>query len=309
MTIGDGDCHDGVSLPFGTLRLPALRARGARSFDKEVSAAIGRVGWKAADPGPMYMVGGTWRALAALAMRDGKYPLSDPHGFVLTRAEAEALAGRVERMDPERLAALPGISATRAGALPDAAALLRLMLGELQPDSLVFSSWGLREGLLFQRLDHELRRQDPLIAAVAHFTETRGGAPALAAIIAAWTADAVPGNDPAAERLRFAAILLALAMGHIEPNLRARQAYDWAMEKRWAGLDAAGRARIAATLLAAGGKQPIDRPEFARLADAGALREAVTWGMAFRLCKRLGSGSRVSLITSRLIRSDRVLRL
>ena len=34
--IEDGDCHDGVSLPLGTLRLPALREKGAASFGKAV---------------------------------------------------------------------------------------------------------------------------------------------------------------------------------------------------------------------------------------------------------------------------------
>ena len=305
--IEDGDCHDGVSLPLGTLRLPALRAKGTDAFRKTVKKEMGRAGWAAAHPGPLYMVGGTWRALAVYAMRESGHPLTDPHGFTLSAAETDALAKRIARTAGEELAALPGISTVRAAALPDAAAMLRTMLAELQPDGVVFSSWGLREGLLFQRLAPEVRQQDPLIAGVARFTAPRGGSATQAAMIAAWTADAASGDGNGTERLRLAATMLALAAAHVEPNLRARQAYEWAMDKRWIGLDAAGRARIAAALLAAGGKTA-PPSELERLAGREQLREAVAWGLAFRLCRRIGAGSRVSLLTSELRRQgDRLV--
>ena len=299
--IENGDCHDGVSLPLGTLRLPALREQGPAAFRKAVKKEMACVGWAAAHPGPLYMVGGTWRALAVFAMRDCDHPLTDPHAFALGTEDADRIAKRVEGMQPDKLAALPGISASRAAGLPNAAMMLRTMLSELQPDGLVFSSWGLREGLLFQRLPNEVRAQDPLIAGVERVTAPRGGSATLAATIAAWTADAANGNGSGGERLRMAATMLALAAAKVEPNMRTRQAYEWAMDKRWAGLDPAGRARIAAALLAAGGK--VAPPaELERLASWEDLREAVAWGLAFRLCRRLGAGSRVSLLTSELRR-------
>ncbi|MEO6151972.1 MAG: Ppx/GppA family phosphatase [Croceibacterium sp.] len=302
MIEGD-DCHDGVSLPLGTLRLPALRAEGAEPFRRAVKKAMGKAGWAAAHPGPLYMVGGTWRALAVYAMRSASYPLSDPHGFRLATDEADQIAKRIAAMEPAELSAMPGISSARAAGLPDAAAMMRVMLAELMPDGVVFSSWGLREGLLFQRLPRDLRAQDPLLAAVTSFAAPRGGPIAQAAMIAAWTSEISPGGGASRERLRLAATMLALAAAHIEPNLRARHALEWAMDKRWVGLDPAGRALLAAALLAAGGK--IAPPaELKQLASWEALSEAVGWGLAIRLCRRLGAGSRVSLMTSRLRRED-----
>jgi exopolyphosphatase/guanosine-5'-triphosphate,3'-diphosphate pyrophosphatase len=177
-----------------------------------------------------------------------------------------------------------------------------VMLAELRPDGVVFSSWGLREGLLFQRLPRDARRQDPLLAVVSRFADPRGGPPSLAAMISAWTADVAAG-DMQGEGLRLAATMLALAAAHIEPNLRARHAYEWATDKRWVGLDGEGRARLAAALLASTGKTTLP-PELERLATKEALREAVAWGLAVRLCRRLGAGSRVSLLTSQLRRED-----
>lgn len=305
--IENGDCHDGVSLPLGTLRLPALCAKGAETFRKTVKKEMARAGWAAAHPGPLYMVGGTWRALAVFTMRERDHPLTDPHAFSLTVEETDQVAKRVARMEADKLAAIPGIASARAAGLPNAAAMLRTMLAELQPDGVVFSSWGLREGLLFQRLPAEVRQQDPLIAAVSRFAGPRGGSPTLAAMIAAWTADVANGDGNGGERLRLAATMLAMAAAHVEPNLRARHAYEWAMDKRWVGLDPEGRARLAAALLAAGGK--IAPPqELERLASRDSLREAVGWGLAFRLCRRIGAGSRVSLLTSELCRKgDRLV--
>lgn len=299
--IDDGDCHDGVSLPLGTLRLPALRSKGAPAFRKAVKKEMAKAGWAAAHPGPLYMVGGTWRAFAAYAMRADKYPLTDPHGFALSSEEADRLAKRVARLEPAQLAAMPGISSSRATGLPDAAAMLRVMLAALQPDGVVFSSWGLREGLLFQDLDKDARGQDPLLTAVSRFAGPRGGPADVAMAISAWTADALRAD--ANGRLRLAAAMLALAAAHVEPNLRTRHAYEWAMDKRWVGLNPAGRARIATALLAASGKIA-PPPELERLAGWDAVHEAIGWGLAIRLCRRLGAGTQASFDNSRLRRED-----
>lgn len=305
--IEDGDCHDGCSLPLGTLRLPALREKGPRAFRKAVEREMSRAGWAAAHPGPLYMVGGTWRALAAYALRSSDHPLTDPHAFAMPVEEVDRVAHKVARLEPAVLAPIPGISALRAAGLPDAAAMLRIMLAELEPDGVVFSSWGLREGLLFQRLSPSARRQDPLLAGITQFAAPRGGSATAAALIAAWTADVVRGEGNGSERLRLAATILAMASAHVEPNWRARHAYEWAMDKRWLGVDPAGRARIAAALLAACGKIA-PPPALARLASWEDLSQAVGWGLAIRLCRRFGAGSQRSLTASSLTRDgDRLI--
>jgi exopolyphosphatase/guanosine-5'-triphosphate,3'-diphosphate pyrophosphatase len=119
--------------------------------------------------------------------------------------------------------------------------------------------------------------------------------------MAAWTAPAAPSDDDGGDRLRLAATQLALAATHVEPNLRSRHAYEWAMDKRWVGLDPAGRALIAAALLAASGKVA-PPPELERLATWEQLRGAIGWGLAIRLARRLAAGSGASLRASSLER-------
>ena len=181
-------------------------------------------------------------------MEEIKHPLTDPHGFELEGKEALRLAKRMRMSNPAKLD-LTRISEMRAGMLPDAAALLHVLLGKLQPSKLVFSSWGIREGRLYDRLDSAARSQDPLLAGVASFAAPRGGPATLATQIAGWTVDALPKNGKGSERVRLAATMLALASMQIEPNLRVRQAINWALYKRWMDLDDGGRAMLAAALL------------------------------------------------------------
>lgn len=303
VAIGDGACHDGLSLPLGTLRLPALREKGEAAFRKAVAKEISVAEWAKEQSGPLYLVGGTWRAFGAFSMYRSKYPLSDPQAYTLDNVEAEKVAKKMMGMAPGQLSSISGISSSRAAGLPDAAAMLRVILSTLKPDGIVISSWGLREGLLFQQLETDAREQDPLLAAITHFVAPRGATLSGAAMIAGWTSGVVAGNGRDRERLRLASILLASAQVRLEPNMRLRHSFDWAMDKRWIGLDHYGRALIGAALRGACSK-PEPTLELLQLASEDDLRDAAGWGLAFRLCRRIGAGSRASMLDSRLTRED-----
>ena len=196
----------------------------------------------------------------------------------------------------------------RSEMLPDAAVLLQALLAQLGPSRVVFSSWGLREGLLYDRLGEHERSQDPLQAGVSVFATQRGAPPTLAARIAGWTVDAAPSSHHGSERLRLAATMLALASMQIEPNIRLPQAIDWAMHKRWIAVDGAERAMMAAAIAANG--NVLDLPsDVQALASEEALEEAICWGLAVRLARRLGARSRRSLHDSRLVAEDGKLTL
>ncbi|WP_336981165.1 Ppx/GppA family phosphatase [Altererythrobacter fulvus] len=304
--IRDGKCTHGASMPLGTLMLGELRAEGSEEFKRRVNKALKHEDWAHSMSEPLYMVGGTWRALAGFAMAEAGHPLTDPHGFELTGEEALKLAKRVRSMTPEKLIEMR-VSSMRAAMLPDAAALLHILLGKLEPPRLIFSSWGLREGRLYDRLDPAARAQDPLLAGIASFAAPRGGPPVLATRIAGWTVDALPRDGAGSERVRLAATMLALASMQIEPNLRVRQAINWALYKRWINLTDEGRAMIAAALSANCGTTELPKV-LTRLASPKRLDEALCWGLAVRLARRLGGGSRTSLRNTALgISGDRLM--
>lgn len=331
----EGDrCTHGSSLPLGTLRLPALREGGGARFARRVKKMLRSVDWSTAHDQPLYLVGGSFRALARFAMVQQDWPIDDPHGFELSPEDAIKLARKVmepkmaARLSPAKVApvpvkaangklaaqklaiqkpvakqaeriTIPGVSSGRLASLPDAAALLAVLVRELKPQRLIFSSWGLREGLLAERFDKETRAADPMLEGVAAFAAGYSPTlPVLAGEMVRWTARALPATSepdaPRVERLRLGATMLALASLDTEPNLRTEQAADWALRKRWVGLTARGRAMIALAVLANSGRTAVP-PALLRLAPIGALRDAVTWGLATRLARRIGGGAVAAL--------------
>jgi exopolyphosphatase/guanosine-5'-triphosphate,3'-diphosphate pyrophosphatase len=309
--VANGRAHGASTLPLGTLRLPDHRKGNRAQMGKSLDKVIRKAGWDLstmppAQNGALYLVGGTWRAMAVYAMAARAYPLSDPHGFALDAAAAQQLALTLSGSESSALKSRERISSMRAEKLPDAAVLLQALLARLAPQEVVFSSWGLREGLLYDRLPEHTRAQDPLLAGVAGFAAERGTQPTLATRMAAWTLDAAPAREHGSERLRMAATLLALASMQIEPNIRLPQAINWALHKRWIGIDGKGRAMLAAAI-AANGNQLALPGELRALASDEALEEAVRWGLALRLARRLGAQSRRSLEASKLVVKGGVL--
>lgn len=295
----------GVSLPLGTLRLPELKRGETDRLRKAVQGLLKDATPQAAG-GDLYLVGGTWRAMAVYAMAQRGFPLTDPHGLSLSKAEAYAFAKQLAKASSEQLRQEPRISSMRAASMPDAAILLQALIKRLEPRNVVVSAWGLREGILFSGLAPHARAQDPLIAGVATFAASRGASPTMATRIASWTVDAVPEGGPGSERLRLAATMLSLATMQIEPNLRLRVGVEWALHKRWIDISPEGRAMLAAAICANGNQLQLPE-EVTSLAPRESLDQAIVWGLAIRLCRRLGARSRPSLQRGRLLREDRTL--
>ncbi len=300
-----GGATEGAStLPLGTLRLPEHRGKSRTDMKKTLEKALRKGGWDLAanlpqHNGALYLVGGTWRAMAVYGMAARGWPLSDPHGFEIDAGSALELAASLAGSESDTLRTRERISTMRAEKLPDAAVLLQALLARLAPEKVVFSSWGLREGLLYDRLPDHSKAQDPLLAGVAVFATQRGTQPTLATRMAAWTLDAAPARAHGSERLRLAATMLGLAAMQIEPNIRLPHAINWALHKRWIGIDGKGRAMLAAAI-AANGNQLVLPAEVRALASEEALEEALRWGLALRLARRLGAQSARSLEASRL---------
>lgn len=284
--VADGATSHGVSLPLGSLRLPALRAGSDRTFVRKVSAMLAKADW-AAEPGAtLYLVGGPMRAFAHAVMARMDWPLEDTHGFTLDAPKALEMARLLSRRG-QQAKPIAGVSGSRLASIPDTAGLIAILLRQLEAGRIVFSSWGLREGLLFGALPQDVRAQDPLLAGVTDFVAQYAIAQTQCDAVARWMQDVVP---LARTSLGRAAIGLCLAAGRIEPNLRRDVPRAWGLRKRWIGIDTAGRALLSAALqtnVARGGGSMDD---LARLAPPDTLRDAQTLGLATRLCRRLTTG-------------------
>ena len=207
-------------------------------------------------------------------------------------------------MSAEALAALPGVSANRRPQMPAAAAMLDALVQQLRPSALVVSATGLREGVLFDALTPEERAADPLIEAVrfeaALASPGQRSGPEFGAAIDRWIAPLFD-DPPALARLRLAAAHLASTGWRANPSFRAERAAETAFHGNWIGVDARGRAIMAAALDACFGGGSGLESQLTDWCDAPALARAREWGLAMRLAQRFSGGAVAMLNEARLV--------
>ncbi len=305
-----GTAH-ATSFPIGALRIGALRERHGRDFGKAIVKMIAEAGWPGEDKGlPLYLVGGSWRALARYQMTQVQDPLPVVSGHEIPVESVPRLARQLKGAEVAALAALPGISSARAPTIEDAAMLLEPLARALGASALVVSTSGLREGLLFDRLPAPVRAADPLIAATRAEGRRFARFAAHGDALEAWIAPLFADDDAAACRLRLAACLLAETGWTANPDFRAERSAEMALHGQWSGIDLADRLVLAQALWSAAGGEGEPYPRRLRLPDLGPrLERAVQWGLAIRLGERLSGGAPAAFAASRLARVDQTIEL
>jgi exopolyphosphatase/guanosine-5'-triphosphate,3'-diphosphate pyrophosphatase len=201
------------------------------------------------------------------------------------------------------------VSLSRFPTLPNANALLAALVGVLAPDRLTVSSFGIREGLLYDELPRGERALDPLIEAAREAGAGLGRFEQHGDLLDGWIAPAFD-DGPKMARLRLAACLLADIGWAAHPDFRAERGIDMALHGNWVAVDSPGRVMMAQALFCNfGGGRALPYPDVAALCSAEKLRRAANWGLAMRLGQRLSGGVAGCLRRSRLARDGDSLRL
>ncbi|WP_242095667.1 Ppx/GppA family phosphatase [Sphingomonas sp. CROZ-RG-20F-R02-07] len=305
-----GKVEDRVSFPLGVLRIAGARAKRGKVLERLVARMVREAGWTGKGKGlPLYLVGGSWRALARLDMTLSGYPLPVIHQYVMTPTTIAQLGRRVAHLSKARLKSVAGLSSGRAGTLGDATALLGVLLRQIGSSTTITSAFGLREGLLYGALDEETKRLDPLIVAAREEGRIIGRFPEHGDLLDAWIAPLFAGQPLAVARLRHTACLLADVGWRANPEFRAERGVEVALHGNWVAIEASGRAMLAQALYTSldGGMTAPD--PVGQLASAAELRMASAWGLAMRLGQRLSGGLAGPLQCSRLTLENGILTL
>lgn len=302
-----------VSLPIGALAAAEGLRRDRARIEAEVEACLQRFPELrgAARGSVLHLVGGSWRSLgrARLALEDA--PLKVVHGLSLSAGEAARLGRELAALDERERSRLPGVSRRRSELVPAAALLLERVIRTLEPERVVFSATGLREGRLFERLDPAIRALDPLRTGAAALGARDGRSAAIGPALAAWTAPLFPGETADAARLREAACLVADTAWREHPETRARDAFFGLAHYPFLGVDHGERAFLAyAVFCRYEGRA--DDPAVARivaLLDKAQRRRAEALGAALDLGFRISGGIAPVLDACPVAREGGTLRL
>lgn len=165
VSVGDRDrliastsLHLGVGvLQAGFVADDPLTSRGRRALERHVHAALGPVAEQFAEHEPTMLIGssGTLGDLAAMtvARRTGVEPSARNH-LTVTRDEFLELHEELLTLPATERKRLPGLEDKRVDLIVPGSVVLATAFDEFGLDTLTYSDWALREGILLDAVGH-----------------------------------------------------------------------------------------------------------------------------------------------------------
>src|SRR6516225_908334 len=200
-----------ASMPLGALPVQALLAKSRVDAKQRVDAILTENLPRGLSRPIFYAVGGGWRAFARVHLASSAASLQVVNGYAIDARDARAFAKTISRLSKRDVAALPGIPTSRIVTLPAAALVMDRVLKALSPERVIFSSLGVREGVLYSQLRPAEQALDPLLEGAREFGAARARVPEFASALVRWTDDLFPVETSAERRLRVAACSLSVA--------------------------------------------------------------------------------------------------
>ncbi|MDF0600161.1 Ppx/GppA family phosphatase [Psychromarinibacter sp. C21-152] len=247
-SVADGQIGTCLTSPLGPLQLQGFKSKKARRA--HIRETIGAM-WDRIGPHEerLYLVGGSWRAIARHDMVRRDYPLRVLHEYRMTRKDVGETLKWIAANDPSDLAARTGTSSTRMALVPLASEVLKELVSILKPREIAISSYGIREGMLYQQMPEQLRRRDPLIEA-CRFAETKDARrPGFGRALYRFVKPLFAEMPPARQRVVKAACLLHDVSWRAHPDYRHEACFDYVTRASLGGLTHGQRIFLGVALL------------------------------------------------------------
>ncbi|MEO0653820.1 MAG: Ppx/GppA family phosphatase [Pseudomonadota bacterium] len=238
-----------VSARLGPLRLRDIPGgkRGLRDHIRgkieEMQAAMGP------QPDRLFLVGGSWRAIARIDMERRNYPLAVLHEYRMSRKSVMETVAYIADHDMADLRQSAGLGEARAALVPLASQVLAELVGAFRPRDIAVSSYGIREGMLYEQMPQNLRERDPLIEA-CQFSEAKDARlPGFGKQLYEFISPLFRDAGPAETRVIKAACLLHDVSWRAHPDYRHEVCFDNVTRANLGGLTHPERVFIGVALL------------------------------------------------------------
>ena len=247
--IGDNVVSRRVSSSLGPFQLQQVKGGkvGLRTYIGNTLKAMRTEVGEGHDA--LYLVGGSWRALGRLDMERRGYPLTVLHEYEMTPKSIRKTIDWLQTQDLKKLRDRTGISPERIALVPLATVVLRQILSIFKPRQIFLSSYGIREGILFEQMPDTLRSRDPLIEACRHLEQANARLPGFGKRLYEFLMPLY--RNMSGERLRLikAACLLHDVNWRAHPDYRSESCFDTATRANLGGLDHKGRVYLGLALM------------------------------------------------------------
>jgi len=238
-----------VTSPLGPLKLQGIKG-GKKAVREHIAAVIGDlVGKLGKENKRLYLVGGSWRAFGRLDMERRNYPLHVLHEYRMSPKSARATVRWIADSNIEQLRHRTGTSEARMSLVPLASDVLFQLIKQFKPREIALSSYGIREGMLYQEMPEDLRHRDPLIDA-CRFAEAKDARlPGFGRILNQFINPLFATESAARKRMILAACLLHDVTWRAHPDYRAEVCFDNATRANLGGLTHTERIWLGLALL------------------------------------------------------------
>ena len=239
--VGDGETRRCLSAPLGPLALQD-GDRGTGASSERICRSVADLRrLMDEDYSKIYLVGGSWRLIGRLDMERREYPLKVLNEYTMPREDLLRTIDWINERDSKFLKEITGTSPERLRLVKSAGMVLKALVGVFNPDELIVSASGIREGLLFDRMPKVQQRADPLIEACLHMERFSSRLPGFGEHLFQFVRPLFSDSDAAVLRLIRAACLLHDVNWRAHPDYRAEICFDSATRSNLGGLDHAGR--------------------------------------------------------------------
>ncbi|WP_299553962.1 Ppx/GppA family phosphatase [uncultured Tateyamaria sp.] len=248
--ISDGIVGRRVTSDLGPLKLQTVKG-GKKGRRNHIKAVIERL---QSEMGPqrdrLFLVGGSWRAIARVDMHRRGYPLNVLHEYRMSPQSVQRTAKYIkEHDDHDALRGECGISSARMTLVPLAVEVLARLVKTFRPKDIAVSSYGIREGMLYEQMPQRLRDRDPLIEA-CRFAEAKDARmPGFGKLLNQFIEPIFKSAPLARKRLIKAACLLHDVSWRAHPDYRAEVCFDNATRANLGGLKHSERIFLGLALL------------------------------------------------------------
>ena len=247
--IGGREVHSAVTSALGPFRLQQVGGgkKGLRSHIGDILKGLrDEVG---SHHDALYLVGGSWRAIARLDMERRGYPLKVLHEYAMTPKTIRKTIDWIATQSESDLRRISGISAERMSLVPLACQVLRQLVHVFKPRNVYISSYGIREGILYEQMPDALRARDPLIEACHFMEHSSARLPGFGKKLYDFLLPLYRNRPPERLRLIRAACLLHDVNWRAHPDYRADACFDTTTRANLGGLDHMGRVYLGIALM------------------------------------------------------------
>lgn len=188
-----------------------------------------------------FAVGGAWRSIGTLHMELTRAPLHMLQNYEMEARQLQEILGDLIA-GKKHASLVQEIAKRRAATIPYAAAVLKTVIDLGRFKTVMISSYGVREGIIFDSLDPQERVEDPLDAGLEALIADEQAAE-FGRALADWASEAAPFTLNA--RLSSAACRLVDIGALLHPDHRADLAFDLVARAPLPGLSHKDRAALA----------------------------------------------------------------